>query len=291
MRKDQKNIKIAFLLALTLIFWASAFVCIKYLVVSYPPLYIAFIRFALASILFIVIAKLYNIKLPSKEKFLIVLSGIFGITIYNISLNYAETVISSAESSFIVNLVPIFTTFLATIFLNEKIDKIFILSILLSFTGVFLISYSHLENFSLNSGVMYALLASLSQAIYFILQKKLLSYYKPIEIVSYSVWIGTIFMIPFCVELFSFKSIHIDLSHILVFLYLSLFPSTLAYLFWTYILSTKTASTASAYLYLVPVITLFMGYYILDERINIISLLGIVMIIVGVNFKRILHYL
>ena len=171
MNKLQDDFKVYFLLMLTLLFWASAFVGIKFLLRVFEPTQIAFIRFFFASLFFIIIGIFMKIRVPKKAILHIVASALFGITLYNILLNYSETLISSAESSFIINLVPIFTTILAFVFLKEKIRKRFILKLVLSFLGVFLISYSHISGFSLQSGVLYALLASFSQAVYFILQK------------------------------------------------------------------------------------------------------------------------
>ena len=285
MNKLPVNFKVYVLLMLTLLFWASAFVGIKFLLRFFEPTQIAFIRFFFASLFFILIGVFTKIRVPKKEILHIVASALFGITLYNILLNYSETLISSAESSFIINLVPIFTTILAFMFLKEKIRKCFILKLALSFLGVFLISYSHISGFSLQSGVLYALLASFSQAVYFILQKKLLLYYKPIEIVSYSVWLGTIFMLPFHLDISSLNSINISPEVFFVFLYLALFPSTLAYLFWAYVLYYKKASDASVYLYLVPFITLIIGYFLLDERLNSISLIGGLIILLALSIK------
>ncbi len=286
MDKLQNDFKVYLLLMLTLLFWASAFVGIKFLLRVFEPTQIAFIRFFFASLFFIIIGIFMKIRVPKKAILHIVASALFGITLYNVLLNYSETLISSAESSFIINLVPIFTTILALMFLKEKIRKRFILKLALSFLGVFLISYGHISGFSLQSGVLYALLASFSQAVYFILQKKLLLYYKPIEIVSYSVWLGTIFMLPFHLDIISLNSMNISSEMFLVLLYLALFPSTLAYLFWTYVLSYKNASDASVYLYLVPFITLILGYFLLNERLNVASIIGGFLIITALSLKQ-----
>ena len=286
MDKLQNDFKVYLLLMLTLLFWASAFVGIKFLLRVFEPTQIAFIRFFFASLFFIIIGIFMKIRVPKKAILHIVASALFGITLYNVLLNYSETLLSSAESSFIINLVPIFTTILALMFLKEKIRKRFILKLALSFLGVFLISYGHISGFSLQSGVLYALLASFSQAVYFILQKKLLLYYKPIEIVSYSVWLGTIFMLPFHLDIISLNSMNISSEMFLVLLYLALFPSTLAYLFWTYVLSYKNASDASVYLYLVPFITLILGYFLLNERLNVASIIGGFLIITALSLKQ-----
>ena len=79
---------------------------------------------------------------------------------------------------------------------------------------------------------------------------------------------------------------NISSEMILVLLYLALFPSTLAYLFWTYVLSYKNASDASVYLYLVPFITLILGYFLLNERLNVASIIGGLVIITALSLKQ-----
>jgi drug/metabolite transporter (DMT)-like permease len=271
------------LLSITLISWASAFVGIKYLLNIYSPQEIAFLRFFFASIFFLFIALYYKVRLPTRKFFLILLSGFFGITVYNIALNYAELIISSAESSFIINLAPIFMSFFAFAILKESIETKILVSLALSMTGVTLMSYSKIDGLQFNMGILFAIVASISHALYFTIQKKLLNIYTPIEVASYSIWIGFILMIPFNFNTIASLNtiLSTEYNYLTILLYLSIFPSTLAYFFWIKVLSIKKVSNISIFLYFIPIITLILGYIFLKEIPSLISIAGGILILIS----------
>lgn len=60
----------------------------------------------------------------------------------------------------------------------------------------------------------------------------------------------------------------------LAVLYLGVFPAAFAYFCWSFVLSRMPASRASAFLYLVPVISIVIGYVWLKEIPARLSLIG-----------------
>jgi drug/metabolite transporter (DMT)-like permease len=65
-------------------------------------------------------------------------------------------------------------------------------------------------------------------------------------------------------------------------IFLGIFCSGLAYLFWYAALEKKDSSIVGVYLYLEPFVTLIGAYFFLDEEIQWITLIGGVMILLGV---------
>ncbi|WP_409021304.1 DMT family transporter [Dyadobacter sp. CY261] len=66
----------------------------------------------------------------------IVLMGMIGIALYNITLNYGKQFASSSTASFVVNTAPIFTAILSSIFLNEQVTFRQAVGILIAFLGI-----------------------------------------------------------------------------------------------------------------------------------------------------------
>jgi drug/metabolite transporter (DMT)-like permease len=64
-------------------------------------------------------------------------------------------------------------------------------------------------------------------------------------------------------------------------LFLGLFCSGLAYLFWYSALEKKDLNIVGMYLYLEPFVTLSGAYFLLNEQIQRVSLMGGGMILVG----------
>jgi drug/metabolite transporter (DMT)-like permease len=65
-------------------------------------------------------------------------------------------------------------------------------------------------------------------------------------------------------------------------LFLGIFCSGLAYLFWYSALEKKDSSLVGMYLYLEPLVTLIAAYFLLGEEIQWITLIGGGMILLGV---------
>lgn len=64
--------------------------------------------------------------------------------------------------------------------------------------------------------------------------------------------------------------------------YLGVFPGAVAYLCWAGVLSQMNSSKASLFLYLVPMVTLIIGYLWLKELPVLLSIIGGVLAFAGV---------
>ncbi len=217
---------------------------------------------------------------------LLLLSGFFGFTLYNFALNYGEKLVTSGSACFIVNGGNLITALLATLVLKEKVSSTTWWGMCISLMGVGVISIGESgTTFDKNIGALLILLAAFSQSIYFILQKFLLSRYSGFELVCYSIWIGTIAMLPMSNgvnEIIRLSSIQSTIAVI----YLGIFPAVVAYFCWTYVLSKLDASKAAIYLYLVPIVTIIIGYLWIKEIPSITSIIGGVITIGGILFAK-----
>ena len=269
-----------------IIFWASAFVGIRHAVHEYHPFELALFRYIIASITLLIFALIKGIRLPEmKDLAHLFITGVIGVSVYNISLNYGEITTTAGEACFIVNTAPLLTSLMGFYFLKEKIRLNFVIGLGISFLGVSLIAFSFSDGIAFKQGSLFILVAAVAHALYFILQKPLLNKYTPIEATCYCLWSGTIAMLPFGYS-FLGKISYGNLEYTISVIYLGIFPAAIAYLLWAAVLKSMDASKAASFLYTVPIIVIFIGWIWLNELPSITSIIGGLIAITGVIFAN-----
>jgi drug/metabolite transporter (DMT)-like permease len=240
-------------IAAAIIFWASAFVGIRAGLNSYSPEGLSLLRCLIASLILSIIY--FNLPSRSKmslaDKLGLMFVGVIGIGIYNLTLNYGELVVPSGIASFITSQSPVITTIFAVLFLGERLTLQRICGFLVSFLGIAIIAYGEIGKFELTTGMMYMIGAMIAGSCFSIMQKPYLKRINAIEATAYIMWGGTLFL------LMHFGKMQHDImqspwSSTLIVVYLGIFPSSLAYIAWSYVLSRLSISHAVSYLYVMP---------------------------------------
>lgn len=275
----------ALAIAGTVTLWASAFVGIRAALADYSPYHLALLRFLVASAFLAVFAIRGRVRPPSSRDLpLICLAGFSGIGFYNIVLNYGAMTVSAGSTSFIISTAPIITALIAFFFLHERINRAGWAGMVLSFAGVSLIAFGQGGALHFETGALYVFAAAVSTSVFFVIQKPLLKKYGSFELTCYSIWVGTLTMLPFAGGLGRAVSLA-PLSSTLTIVYLGIFPAALAYFFWSYVLSRLTASRSVSFLYLIPVVASLMAYLVLGEMLSPLaaaggcsSLLGVILL-------------
>ncbi|MFC1984088.1 DMT family transporter [Chloroflexota bacterium] len=269
-------------LSIALLLWSSSYAAVRASLPAFTPGHIALLRFLIASILLAIFAFSTHIKLPKlKDVPMIFLLGFLGVFVFHTAQNYGMITVTAGSSGMTMGSVPIFTAVLAAIFLREKLKLWCWFSIFISFLGVFLIALGEREGVKFDLGIVLILTATIAAAVYFVLQKPYLIKYTALQLVTYMIWAGTLPLLVFTPGLIK-EVVHAPLEANIAVIYLGLFPSAVAYITWSYALSRAPASITTSFLYLQPLLAVFIAWIWLDEVPPLISIIGGFVTILGV---------
>lgn len=276
------NLKVMFVLACTVLLWASAFVFIRIGLLSYSPGALALFRYMIASVgmVFVFLFIGHKRRLQWRDIPELFVLGAVGFGVYNVALNYGEVTVNAGITSFIIGQVPVVVTLLAVLFLGERLSRVAWYGMVISVLGVILISWAHRQGAQWDIGIVYLLLATLSAAAYAVACRYLCRKYSPIELTAYAIWGGTIAMLVYAPQLWREIPSAIPMATWSL-VYLALLPGVVGYAGWSYVLSHLPASKTSSAMYFLPLLTTLLGWLMLSEVPAWLSLVGGVVAMIG----------
>ena len=271
----------------SVVLWASAFVAIRYAGRQVGPGELALGRLAVGSVALGIAMLVSRERVPRGRALgYAALSGLLWFGVYNVALNAAEQRIDSGSAALLVNTGPLFLLVLAGLFLHEGFPRRLVGGSVISFAGVVLIGGAVSgHGVAATWAAALCLLAALAYALGLIAQKPALRGASPLAITWTACTVAAIACLPWAPALVD-QSRHAHLSDLLWIVYLGLGPTAIGFGCWTFALSKSSAGRLGILTYLVPPLTVLLGWILLSETPPLLALPGGILCLVGIALSR-----
>ena len=274
------------------IFWGCSFIATKVALKELSPFTLLTLRFGIGGILLLLAQSRKNRNFfkdfSGKDWLHIILLAIVGVAGHTLLQAYGLLYTTAIDTSWIVAIYPIFITIAARLFLGEVITVRKIAGITLGFLGVFLVISKGKCSFSLfqsasTLGDMLVLSSAFTWTAFTVGGRGFLSKFAPLTAITPIMILGFLITLPFSGGIGGWTVLfHLSISAWASVLFLGVFCSGLAFLFWYSALEKGESSMIGVYLYLEPFVTLMGAYLFLDEKIEWITIMGGGLILLGV---------
>ena len=274
----------------TILVWGSCFVLTKNLLsAGLTAIQIIPLRMGLAYLALLVMRPKF-LRLPLKDELMFILIGITGGSFYFFLQNTALTYTYAANVSIIVALSPILTVILAQLFSRngERLGKWVYIGAVIAIAGVVLVVLNGTLSFHLSPvGDLLALAAALMWAIYSILIKKYTEQYDNFIVTRRVFFWAFLTAVPLMLltdgmpsmaALFSAPKVWIS------WIFLAVFGNAVCFAIWNIAFKRLGVVVTNNYLYASPFVTVVVAWLLLKEPISVMSVIGAVLITIGVIF-------
>ncbi len=269
--------------AVTVVLWASAFVAIRHVGQEMSAGALTLGRLLIGSVLLGIFVFTRPRRWPAREDWkLLLVCGLLWFGAYNLALNAAERHLDAGTTAMLVNIGPLLIALLAGVLLKEGFPRQLVIGSAVAFGGVVLIGLSSSSGKAEVWGVVLCLAAAAAYAIGVVSQKPLLSRLPALEVTWLSCVIGAVACLPFGPALVR----EVRPSTIWWVVFLGAFPTAIAFTTWAYALARTTAGRMGATTYLVPPITIFLGWLLLGESPAPLAYAGGLLCLIGVAVSR-----
>jgi drug/metabolite transporter (DMT)-like permease len=270
----------------TLTLWASAFVAIRHLGHDFSAGSLSLGRLSVGAIALGAVAVSRGVPRPSRRDWLsLVVIGVLWFGVYNVSLNQGERHVDAGTAAMLIQISPVLIALLATLFLGDRFTGWLGLGLALAFAGVVLIGLSQPGGHNDLVGVGLCLVAALVYSVSLVVQKPLVSRLSALHVTWLACTIGAVACLPFAGQLVDDTS-HASASDVWWVVYLGVFPTAIAFTTYAYALRHMTASSLGITTYLVPPLTIFLGWLLLGEVPPSMAYAGGALALVGVAVAR-----
>ena len=271
------------------IVWSGGWIAGKLGVNAVPPLELSAIRFALAGVLLLGIARLTGARLGTERIGLVALSAVFGVFGYNALVFVGLTMTPASDAALIVpTLVPVLTA-IAAAAVGEPLTRAKLAGFAISACGAALVilaggaagaewSGQRLVGDLLHVG------GAACWAVYATMGTVTLRTGSPIGVVGVSALIGAAMLFPLGFLERGYADVPSwPLEAWLATGFLVIFPTVIGFVLFYWVVSRFGASLAALTSYLVPIGTLLLAALILGERPAPLQLVGGAVILLGVR--------
>jgi drug/metabolite transporter (DMT)-like permease len=277
-------------LLLTAVFWGGTFIAGRAIAGSVDPFSAAFLRFAVASVLLLLLTLHAEGRIPRLRRGQIlplILAGMTGVFAYNALFFKGVQLVTASRASLIVAMNPVLITLAAAVFFKDRLNLMKVMGIVLSVFGAFIVISKGNPAEILREGVGFGELlllgCVLSWVAFSLLGKMVVKGLSPLVSVSYSSAIGAAALfLPACGEGMLKKMFSYSPASWASILYLGVFGTVLGFVWYYEGIKAIGPAKAGQFINFVPISALLLAFLILREPITISLLIGAAFVISGV---------
>ena len=265
--------------------WGTSFIAGKIAYNMFDPSLVVALRYIFASIILspVTISFMRQEKetINKKDFFMLILLGILTYPLTSMLQFIGLSFTSASSATTIIGIEPIMITMIGFIFFKEKTSPIVFFLGIIAFLGVALtVGVSALENVSF-FGCFLVFLSTIVVSFWVQLSKKVLTKISSNYYIALTIQLGTLFALPIMLFLVKSWEIYYSLKGLIALLYLVVGCSIGAGWFWNKGLERSEASKSGIFLALEPVFGILFAVLILGEKLNFLSIIGIILVILS----------
>jgi drug/metabolite transporter (DMT)-like permease len=285
MNKD--NFKAYFAWIAVCIIWGTTYLAIRIGVEDIPPMLFAGLRWIIAGSIFILILKASGKSLPKKENLKhIAVMGIAMLGFGNGLVVVGEQWISSGLAALLITTVPFWIVGMESVLpTGPKLNYKIILGLIVGILGVTFIfgsDWDDLFKIEYLLGVLSIFGAVVAWSFGSVYSKYKKVGVHPLMSASIQMLIAGTLQVVLGLILGEQNSISYTQEGLFSLAYLIVFGSIFGYGSYIYAIEHLPLSLVSTYAYVNPVIAVFLGWFFLNEKIDLLIVIGAVVIIGGV---------
>ncbi|MBN3553894.1 DMT family transporter [Fictibacillus nanhaiensis] len=277
------------ILFLVMVVWGLNVTATKILVTNFLPVTITGIRVLTAGLtVFLLLSIIKKVRwLTKKEFWYVFLASIFNVVAHHYFLSIGLTETTATNGGLIMGMSPLLTTILAISFLGTPLTLLKSIGLLLGFSGVaFIVLEGNNQVAGISFGDGYILLSVLTQAVSFILIKRVAHTLDPRLMTGYMMVIGSLFLIVIGLieEPQGFAGVveNSTVSLWLIYFASACIATAVGHMLYNEAIGKIGASEASIFINLNPFFALVGAYLFLGEQILFQHIFGFLLIITGV---------
>ncbi len=266
--------------------WGATWVVIKIGLEGSPPFMGATLRFVIA--LVVLGAIILVAKRPQPRGRLmwwrVLFPGVFMYTIPYAAVYYASQYIPAALNSVLFATFPFFVAILAHFYLpHERLDAIKLLGLTGGFLGIMVIFHDGLSvpNPRVIPAMVLALVSPAAAAMASVWLKKYLTKVDSFSATFWQMGIGLVFLLPMAFGWEDLADFHWTFTTVGAPVFLGIFGSAMTFVIYLHLLKTQEATRMSLSAFVTPIVTVILGWIVLDERLGVETLLGGALVLAG----------
>lgn len=277
------------LLSLTSLFWAGNIVLARYVAGHVPPVTLSCVRW-IGSLVMLLPFAWPHLKadwpaLRARLPLILVLSAL-GFAFNNMLSYWALQYTQALNALLIQSSGPLFVALWSLLLFGVRLTRWQVAGIAISLAGVLTIvlrgDFGSLAGIQFNKGDLMFAAGLLAFGLYSALMPRRPKTHQ-LSLITFTMGCGALLLAPFSLwEYSTGLRLKSDLLTIATLIYVVIFPSTLAYLFFNRGIALIGPNRAAPFLHLVPVFGSAMAILLLGEQLRLFHLVGYALVLAGV---------